>query len=596
MGSESSQSPEASFPLLVDGPPDSPLAVDSEWRGVMGTSPAGRGFPIIMGILGTLLVIILLLCIFYAIFRDGQMSNTYSSQYSSPDGGYGSTSTEKGVGGVNVGTGNNGTSMFSGHLPGTVNEGGVAGSGSTQMTEASAQESRRTVTRVGSNEDENILASNPFADYSKNTDRGEPRVFGAMTGYESVSNDDIHGYPNGGDAPHHILQNQMGVGDTKDYAMDYQYLQDTRHETFMPITENITANLTQTEAISHVDDHIGFTGAYCANDIVDKALSEEMLEEEKLRNRIQSEETLGGDHWRIENSMRQTLHANSNVVHEQGYVGYEENSFDKIGCRIAQSLGDRNVHMCGPEVEVAGVDISHEGGCASNPPPDAGMYSSNGSNPAPTPYEQDIVLNGASGSGYCQETNHEGKFDTSRRFIVNREEDGTRESRSRASTEEPWPAWWSRDKMRGAVSSGEFRGNLVDDRNLEGCPEEYGDTIGQERDDENMKENSSANSNSLRVDTQGPNDNWVDRPDENDSNNGIWKGREGLTATGRLLDDNEWRRDYDRERTSAVGRELDPEYDYLRERREPYVKVVANRLSSGVPAGSLDIDYEQWTG
>lgn len=597
------ENPEASGPIIIDDPPEAPLAVSGEWRDIMGTSPAGRAFPVIMGILGTILVIILLSCIFLAIFRDGPVSYTYSSQYTSPDEGYGSAGSDRGLGAENARIADTGTkSMVTGRLPSGANHGLKE---SARMI-APAQSSEHSAVGRERNADGSIPITNPFAEYSGDAGQDGPQGLGAMTGYETISNDDAHGYANGGDAPHSIPQNQIdngdndGYGDNNGYASAYQYLKDTRYESFMPITENITGRLTQTEAISHVDDHIGFTGAYCAND-VDKALSEEILEEEKLRTRSRSEEVLAVNQWRIEESLHQSLHVNPNNVGDEqhGNDGFEENSFDNIGGRIAQSNGSRDLNTCGLlETEGAGSNFLSDAYCNINSHLNSGMYSSNGSNPAPTPYEQDIVLTRATENERSQEMNQGGNSaGGSRQFINNRQVDGTREreSRSRASTEEPWPSWWSRGKVGGAVSSGEFRNNMINEHDMEGFPEECGDVIERERDEDNMKENSSANSNSVLVDTQGPNDNWVESTDENGFDNGIWKGREGLTATGRLLNDHEWRRDSDHENTPTIARELDPEYEYLRRRREPYVKVVANRLSSGVPNDGLDIDQEEWT-
>lgn len=595
------ESPEASGPIIIDDLPEAPLAVSGEWRDIMGTSPTGRAFPVIMGILGTILVIILLSCIFFAIFRDSPVSYTYSSQYTSPDGGYGSTGTDKGLDAENTGIADSVTkSMLSGGLPSGANHGLKE---SARMV-APVRSSEHTTVGGERNADGSIPITNPFAGYPGDAGQDGSQGLGAMTGYETISNDDAHGYADGDSSSHSIPQNQIGngdndgYGDNSGYSSAYQYLKDTRYQSFMPITENITGHLTQTEAISHVDDHLGFTGAYCAND-VDKALSEEILEEEKLRAGTPSEEVLAVNQWRMEESLHQSLHIDPNIVGDKLHEndGFEENSFDNIGCRIAKSNGDREFNTCGPlEMEASGSNFLSDAHCNNNSHLASGMYSSNGSNPAPTPYEQDIVLTRAIENERNQEMNQgENSAGGSRRFIINRQDDGTRESRSRASTEEPWPSWWSRGKVGGPVSSGEFRNNMINEHDMECFPEECGVVIEREREGDNMKENSSANSNSVLVDTQGPNDNWVESTDENGFDTGILKGREGLTATGRLLNDNEWRRDSDRENAPTAGRELDPEYEYLRKRREPYVKVVANRLSSGVPNSYLDIDQEEWT-
>lgn len=589
-----SQDPEESIPPLIKGPPDPPLAVSGEWRDVMGTSPAGRAFPVVMGVLGTLLVIILLLCLFLALFRDGPTSYTYSTQYTAPGGGYGSTGAGGGMGGGNGQIKENvSKSMFSGGSAGGA-ESGVKGA--VLVTEGSSLDSGYPSAAGGENaRNENNISENPFANYAGNRAEGREPAYGAMTGYESISNDITGEYGNESNTPHEVAPGQTNTGgNVEEYSTTYQYLEDTRYETHMPITDNFTGQLTQTAAISHIDDHLGFTGAYCPND-VDKALSDETLEEEKLRNGVNPEEMLAEGCWGIEDSMRQSLQANNTnlLVNDREGDAFEENSFDKIGSRIAQSRSNKDSSACGYEMGEELGEGKFSGGVRNpNDCSAQGLYcSSNGSNPAPTPYEQDVVPTGATVSE--ERRGREQGENPSRRFIVNRQNEETRESRSRASTEEPWPAWWSKGHRKGAVSSGEFRDNILDGGDLEYSRDATDNPSAKRMDDEEMKENSSANSNSLRIDTQGPSDNWEERPDENLFENGVWKGREGLTTTGRLVADSEWRRDSDRERTSTIAKELDPEYEYLRRRREPYVRVVANRLSSGVPNNEFEVEY-QW--
>lgn len=60
-----------------------PSILVGEYKDLIATTPAGRGFAIGMGIVGSLLVLLLLVCLFFAIFRGGGAAYSYSSGYSS---------------------------------------------------------------------------------------------------------------------------------------------------------------------------------------------------------------------------------------------------------------------------------------------------------------------------------------------------------------------------------------------------------------------------------------------------------------------------------------------------------------------------------
>lgn len=65
-----------------------PSIITGEWRTVIGTKPTGSGFSIAMGLIGALLVFLLLLSLFFAIFGGGGGTYSYSSQYSAHRPGY----------------------------------------------------------------------------------------------------------------------------------------------------------------------------------------------------------------------------------------------------------------------------------------------------------------------------------------------------------------------------------------------------------------------------------------------------------------------------------------------------------------------------
>lgn len=101
---------------LSDEEGDPPSVITGEWRDKMGTGPAGRAFPIIMGILGSLLVLALIICLVMSVLGAPPASYSYNSQPTGqgpPPNGYGSVQsgqyTDQGgmsEGGVNYGAEN----------------------------------------------------------------------------------------------------------------------------------------------------------------------------------------------------------------------------------------------------------------------------------------------------------------------------------------------------------------------------------------------------------------------------------------------------------------------------------------------------------
>lgn len=110
--------------LTGDGDGDEgPTIVAGPFMDLIGTKPEGKGFAIGMGVLGGLLVGLLLLCLFFAIFRGRGGSYSYSSQYSAhkpadydpSEGGY---TADLGLGPAPTGDGSmyggEGQTMYSG--------------------------------------------------------------------------------------------------------------------------------------------------------------------------------------------------------------------------------------------------------------------------------------------------------------------------------------------------------------------------------------------------------------------------------------------------------------------------------------------------
>lgn len=82
---------------LADNPDDYPsIVAGGQWKDLLNTGPAGLAFSIIMGIVGVLLVIFLLVCLILALLR-GPKSGSYTSQLS---GSGGAPFVQEGIPGV----------------------------------------------------------------------------------------------------------------------------------------------------------------------------------------------------------------------------------------------------------------------------------------------------------------------------------------------------------------------------------------------------------------------------------------------------------------------------------------------------------------
>lgn len=98
---------------LADGDGDPPSIVSGQWRDKLNTGPSSRAFPIVMGIVGAILVLVLLVLVIPSFSSDPSLSYTYDSQRTGGQGSrpseFGSTQgaqqTEEGMSGDGYGLG-----------------------------------------------------------------------------------------------------------------------------------------------------------------------------------------------------------------------------------------------------------------------------------------------------------------------------------------------------------------------------------------------------------------------------------------------------------------------------------------------------------
>lgn len=174
------------------------IIADGPWKNLMGTGPAGRAFPIIMGIFGALLVLLLLICLFFAIFRGGDATYSSNTQFSAArPSDYGSTQggmyTEGGGTGGSTGaygpegaqSGYEGTGNYGGGYAG---EGGGNYSSSVRTGDPSLSYETPAAGSLGGNEGTSFTVGEQYED-SPTADHAH----GAMAGYEDEQ--DSQEYP-----------------------------------------------------------------------------------------------------------------------------------------------------------------------------------------------------------------------------------------------------------------------------------------------------------------------------------------------------------------------------------------------------------------
>lgn len=577
----------------TEGQPPS-IVAEGQWRDLMGTGPSSRLFSIAMGIIGTLLVLALLYCLFMTIFKGGPPSYSYASQYSptgtNDRGGVGSPpATATGYGAPLAGASADvyGTDGGRDGVPTSIT--GMAGGPDpvdAVMQGEAVDFERPDAGSLGG--DGNVTFAMAPTGFSSFRECGPPtgneeqnldmNITGAMTGYENPyfreSNPgDAHAYGGADDISFTPEPDTHSAGYGSNFGVDQEE---------SSIGEEGTDNYSRAPSM---DEESTGIGTEIAKESFDNVEDEDEYEPEDSESGFDMGSVGVGDGGitmgsTTEDDWEQRIMAHEGRIAEQME---KENSFDEIGRVITKSMKanatdggavsqnsegivaldaversqDREESMGESRVaSQAYATSSGMGGSTSG----GEEYLSNGSRPAATPYEQDMSL-GEEGIeeelDYGSRTGHRRQSARmSRRFVVDRTRIGRQSQFEDGSSEGPWPTWWTQSKERELVDNG-----IV------------GQTGTDAKDADGGKENDSWPSNY----DGGENPNRM-----SEHMDGMGKGQAGLVETGRLLGDSEWRRD-SAQAGGKKAHELDPEYEYLRKRREPYVKVVANRLSTGVP-------------
>lgn len=168
---------------------DSPSLADEKWQNKMGTRPSSRSFPVIMGILGSILVLVLLTCLCVSV-RSEPLPYSYTSQYSGKGprpGPYGSTlngyNEDRGFAGAVVGGAGD---FHHEHGPNSVGEGTISENPRSGAYDSGTME--RTLAPDPPIDGPPFgRTSTPMEHHGATLDAAIGGAGGAMTGYESGS-------------------------------------------------------------------------------------------------------------------------------------------------------------------------------------------------------------------------------------------------------------------------------------------------------------------------------------------------------------------------------------------------------------------------
>lgn len=570
-------------PTLSDDEGDAPsIVAGGPWKDLLGTGPSGRAFPILMGIMGVLLLFLLLVCLYFAIFRAAPLSYTYMSQPSTQqrsdmypyqnefgdstvDGGmlpYADADISEPSSKLNAGYGPNLNGIDS-----------AAGYGSPPHTGNSLPYDtldQESVVGEGVAKGAENTIENSFGGYTM-TSGPSTNVGGASVGHDETYTD------NGG-----LTFEQSPHRDSRLGSREYPHSVEETHESVSPHREhdmsfNRSSNA-RNQMLSNSDFHLSGIGST-------------MLEKNEFD---------GGDHTNHDDAR---ISANEMTM---GSINGDSNGQNLITMDEEISPESERVSTM---FEGEDVDPSIEADLLGPGRPDEDddnndeTHESYGSSPAPTPYETGIgptavnwqspmlsnrrsfLINREHGptdatiddadfglSTAAQSSKRHGKFIIDRKYG----------SRSNGSTMDgPWPPWWGGSGLKHVS-----QGQEISDENEDKAQDR---SIWEAN--EASKENSSLPSNNSGhgVNTYSNRDDAGVVVENIDT-----KTAGALFGGGGLLGDSDWLRQDVSDENEL--RSPNPEFDYLRRRREPYVKIVANRLSLGIPRGSADESLSELPG
>lgn len=621
---------------LADSDGQAPsIIADEKYRGWIGTGPAGGAFVPLMTIVGVLLVIALLVCLFLAISYGGPVkSYTYNSQTRPSD--YGSAAPP----------GSGGAGSTTGLSPGGVGPAGtyMSGSGSSYRGGATGYEG-------------GVGGPSGYVSGPSPVDDGEypsgSQVNGASTHYDSANQQEYHmgdavtlknasvgtaDYPAGSrttlknasvgtsDYPVQGLNEGVAVGgaagamtgyeenpETADgypyahpYGLPYEDGGAEARSSYRQSQENDTGN--QFEEDEQVGQSYYQSGTETFNGDTQETYTGRPYSDENTRDTfdgVHNSDT-NGDHVMQPHDEEYDGHISNNVnlnpVRKSVWVHNPQSEMDQhtpssfdaareevehqdhqgqYNYEAEETVRDQN--MYGDYVEEGRNDRLDEAGIlgrtsmsrASLDDEQGVMlgrgksFSAGSSNPAPTtPYESGVPVEQAEDSS-CGEEMYTDHMETLNRSEVRKNRVLTlseiirSSQRSQEPNSGPWPSWWNGDQAGHVI-------NIHQDG-----PVSHVDLSDNPSSDPMVLKENNDHQNRMSPPVEDERRGVVE---EEESANSVRKMVAMFGETNTMEGDANWQRHSHRFKHGKL--EPNPEYDYLRKRREPYVKVVANRLST----------------
>ncbi|CDF38786.1 unnamed protein product [Chondrus crispus] len=512
------------------------VIVAGEFKELISSQPEGNGFTIGMGVLGALLVLLLLICLFFAIFRSGGGAYSYSSQYSGQkptdygdpsQGGY----TEE----LAPGTGDYGDTHSYG-------QGGQEGYAEGQST----FESR-------------------------------PQTNGGSFTYEGAGDPLLAGSGYGGDAPPGPVEDAAESTDAQtepDTFTDYTSLNMQLNMQQQPTAEGggQESRMVQNDDYTFTDTFtIQNNGIYSA-----ETRARELAE--IRRAGLAAAETSA----RAAENPSESFDAHASMV---GPTTHPESTrtmtYEHDSATEGADDGERSMGGYGaPERAIAeqDPDIAHSG--KGRHSADGGISINSNPEAVPSPYESNFVLQ--------DEAKHSGTFQAGgeRWGNILAPATGGGAGRSRVSNDGPWPAWWSRGKhlARDTPTDVVYEQEATASAGREEEETEVSD-VGESK--ENEKSSTGVGSSMVQRHAE-----MFSRREGHPSVTFETPTRAAplatssrpnvMSAASHIAPDSGWRRGSPRKLESIDENvTVNLEFEELRRRREPYVKSVASRLSVG---------------
>lgn len=426
------------------------------WHDLMSRT-SSRAFPVLMGVLGTLLVLLLILLICLSVFQCGPFSDTYSSQYSQPGpqrvpigipidkpkGALGLNNTRNSDGGSYDASANREDSELND---------GILKVEAPILLHGIEHDTVGYLPREETSA--HVVSNESIQNNSRRMSSRRPRIFGAMTGFESV----LGRHPECTTAS---LQS-CGCLDSQTISMLMKGHQpNPRNSSCLtclspkPVdtaTQGGSCNINVNNSVSPLENRRS-------------RLNDEELIREQVERLTSNYSHNGALLTRLQPfgdvETPESLIDNCNDCRNEGIS--TQNPFQVFPRNIAESRPEHfNVGLSNQQNAVARVVTSSLMGKAFVFPDEGTMYKSNGSNLALSPCECGVCINSSSQNIVpMDQTRH---IKAGERFIsLGLEENGN--SQSRGSLDGPWSSWWMRRNHGENINRGEYCNEIVSRRN-----------------------------------------------------------------------------------------------------------------------------------